>query len=331
VLFGAHVSTAGGLLSALGRAEAIGADLLQVHTQSPRAWRPAGYPGEVLAEYAAAVAAHRQLQATICHASYLINLATGEEELLERSRSCLVTNLEVATRMGARGLVLHVGSHRGAGFHGVLAAVASELSSALDKSEATLGAASCRLLLENTAGAGGTIGRSFEELAELVEACGDDRRLGVCLDTQHLFASGVCFESLEEADAVVDDFDRTIGLDRLGCIHLNDSKVPLGTNRDRHENLGEGHIGTKALGSLLSHPALQAVPAVLEVPGPESKGPGSRDIRTARLCHQSGTRRRAARSRRAAPPATRPPRPEPRPEPGGRRGSRPGRPPAGWP
>ncbi len=300
MLFGAHVSAAGGLLPALERAEAIGAEVIQLHTQSPRVWRPNDYPEELLETFAAMAARHRRVKVTVCHASYLINLASFDRALLEKSRACLVTNLEVATRMGAACLVLHIGSHLGSGFPTVLATVADELAAALDRAEERLGQESCRLLLENTAGAGGTIGRSFSELAAVIAACSGDRRLGICLDTQHLFASGVSFSSLEEADAVVAELDATVGLERLGCLHLNDSKVPLGANRDRHENLGEGCIGERALGSLLSHPALQGLPAVLEVPGPERKGPGPADVAAARRLHRNGLRRRHSRAARAA-------------------------------
>ena len=203
MLFGAHVSAAGGLLPAIDRAAGMGAEVLQVHTQSPRVWKPNDYSDELLAEFARRVSEHPVVVSTVCHASYLINLGTSDPGLLEKSRACLVRNLEVATRMGAIGLVLHVGSHRGSGFEGVVSKVAAELERALDDAEHLLGGASCRLLMENTAGAGGTIGRSFAELARVLDSTSADERLGICLDTQHLFASGVAYENLDEAEAVV--------------------------------------------------------------------------------------------------------------------------------
>ncbi|MGO9558896.1 MAG: deoxyribonuclease IV [Acidimicrobiales bacterium] len=295
MLFGAHLSAAGGLLPAIDRAAAVGAEVIQVHTQSPRVWKPNAYSPELLAEFALRVREHPSVVSTVCHASYLINLASPDPELLEKSRACLVKNLEVATLMGAFGLVLHAGSHRGVGFDEVLAGVALELEQALDHAEDLLGGPCCPLLIENTAGAGGTLGRSFTELARMIEAAGGDPRLGVCLDTQHLFASGVSFDSLDDADEVLRSLDDEVGLERLGCLHLNDSKVPLGSNRDRHENLGEGMIGRRALGSLLGHPVLQALPAVLEVPGPERNGPTALDLAAARAIHAAGLRRRHRR------------------------------------
>ncbi|MGO9195944.1 MAG: deoxyribonuclease IV [Acidimicrobiales bacterium] len=321
MLFGAHVSAAGGLLPAIDRAAGMGAEVLQVHTQSPRVWKPNDYSDELLAEFARRVSEHPVVVSTVCHASYLINLGTSDPGLLEKSRACLVRNLEVATRMGAIGLVLHVGSHRGSGFEGVVSKVAAELERALDNAEHLLGGASCRLLMENTAGAGGTIGRSFAELARVLDSTSADERLGICLDTQHLFASGVAYENLDEAEAVVSSLAGEIGLDRLGCLHLNDSKVPVGSNRDRHENLGEGLIGRRALGSLLGHPALQELPVVLEVPGAERKGPGVADLLAAREIHAAGCRRWRNRLRRAIPQ----PPPAPLPAKDGRKGSRPGR------
>jgi deoxyribonuclease IV len=285
VLIGAHVRAGGKLVPALERAEEIGAEVVQVFTQSPRAWKPTQYSKEVLDGYRAAEAAHPLVQATYCHASYLINLATADGELLDKSRACLAANLAAAAGMGARGLVLHIGSHLGLGFEQCLPQVTRALAEALD----SVGS-DCPILLENAAGAGGTMGRSFEELARVLEGSGPE--LGVCLDTQHLWASGVSYSSVEEADRVVDDFDRVIGLPRLKCLHLNDSKVPLGANRDRHENVGDGAIGEKGLGALLGHPALSTLAAILEVPG-AGEGPRAEDVVAARRALEVGLALRA--------------------------------------
>jgi deoxyribonuclease-4 len=284
VLIGAHVRAGGKLVPALDRATEIGAEVVQVFTQSPRAWKPTQYAPEVLDAYRAAQAAHPLVEATYCHASYLINLATADAELLEKSRACLAANLAAAAGMGASGLVLHIGSHRGLGFEGCVPQVVAALEEALG----AVGAA-CPILLENAAGAGGTMGRSFEELAGVLEGSGPE--LGVCLDTQHLWASGVSFATLDEADAVVAAFDDTIGLERLRCLHLNDSKVPLGANRDRHENIGAGTIGEAGLGALLGHPALQGLAAMLEVPG-AGEGPRAEDVAAARRALAAGLARR---------------------------------------
>ncbi len=198
-------------------------------------------------------------------------------------------------------MVLHIGSHRGSGFENVLPGTAASLMEVLDGCSGSgdlSGSgdpAHCPILLENAAGTGDTVGRTFEELALVIEAAGNDQRLGVCLDTQHLWASGVTFGTVADADALVGAIEATVGLDRLRCMHLNDSKVPFGANRDRHENIGKGTIGSEALGALLGHPALQGLPAILEVPG-AGDGPRAEDIEAARQIWRAG---KALRSRSA--------------------------------
>jgi deoxyribonuclease-4 len=291
VLIGAHVKSSGGLDKALGRGRELGAEVIQIFTQSPRMWRAPTHSPDELAAYRAAQDAETLVRKTFCHATYLINLASPDADLAERSRDCLVENLVAASAIAASGVIVHVGSHRGEGFEHVIGPVAARLRSALDEAGDVLGSVTCPLLLENAAGAGGTVGRTFDELARLIAAAGDDHRLGVCLDTQHLFASGVPYRDLGEADAVVSSIRASVGLDRLGCIHLNDSKVTLGANRDRHENLGAGEIGMKALGLLISHPGLSRVPSILEVPG-SGEGPRAQDVATARSILARGVARR---------------------------------------
>ncbi len=282
---GAHVRAGGDLLPALARGAEIGADVVQVFTQSPRAWKPRQYGDEVLEAYRDAQARATQVRQTFCHATYLINIAAADPEVLARSQACLLANFAVATAIGARGLVLHVGSHRGRGFEASLPQVVDALLRTL----ADQPGGECPIVLENAAGTGDTVGRTFDELAAILQSAGsdDDRRLLVCLDTQHLWASGVDYGSVDKADAVLAHFDDVVGLDRLQGLHLNDSKVELGANRDRHENIGEGTIGTDALGALLSHPALVAVPAILEVPG-DGHGARAQDLATARAALARG-------------------------------------------
>ncbi len=150
----------------------------------------------------------------------------------------------------------------------------------------------CPILLENAAGAGDTVGRSFEELALVIDEAGGDERLGVCLDTQHLWASGIPFGTVEEADDLVALIEATVGMSRLRCMHLNDSKVDFGANKDRHENIGDGTIGAEGLAALLGHPDLQGVPAILEVPG-EGDGPRTEDVVAARGVLEAGLALRA--------------------------------------
>jgi deoxyribonuclease-4 len=290
MLIGAHVRAGKGLVPALEHGADIGADAVQIFTQSPRMWKPSQYSDEVLAGYRAAQAEHPSVSSTFCHATYLINLASPDPELAARSRSCLTANLATADGMGAEGLVLHIGSHRGSGFDAALPGVAEALVGSLDDVDAD--AEGCPILLENAAGAGDTVGRSFEELAQVIEAAGSDERLGVCLDTQHLWASGIPFTTVGEADALVGLIDSTVGMGRLRCIHLNDSKVDFGANRDRHENIGDGTIGAGGLAALLGHPAIQEVPAILEVPG-EGDGPRTEDVTAARDVLRAGLTLRA--------------------------------------
>lgn len=285
---GAHVRAGGQIVKALERGADIGADVVQIFTQSPRAWKPSQYAPEVLEEYRDAQKAHPSITETFCHATYLINLATSDPELLSRSIACLDSNLDIASQLGASGLVLHVGSHKGSGFAECTSQVVSTIANALESN-------TCPILLENAAGAGGTVGRSFEELSILIEGVKTvipKAPIGVCIDTQHLWASGIGFGSVEEANEVWDAFDRLIGFEYLGCLHLNDSKVPFGANRDRHANIGEGSIGTAALGAFLSHPRLAGLAAILEVPG-AGDGPRTEDVSAARKCLAVGKSTRA--------------------------------------
>ncbi len=291
MLIGAHVSSSGGLLPALERGEAIGADVIQIFTTSPRAWKPAAFPPELLAQYRQAQLDNVTVQATFCHASYLINLATTDPDKLARSRTSLLHSLQVATAIGSAGLVLHLGSHLGAGYSTAVKPIAAELLRAIQTVEDLGGLSSAPILMENAAGAGGTCGRDFGELAAVLDAAGGHGRIGTCLDTQHLFASGADYSTMEAADRVVRTVAVTVGLDRLACIHLNDSKTEQGSNRDRHANLGEGLIGRTSLALLLGHPRLQNVPAVLETPGADGHGPRASDVVIAREIHADGLRR----------------------------------------
>jgi deoxyribonuclease IV len=298
VLIGAHVRGGGALVDRLERGQELGADAIQVFTQSPRAWKPTQYAPDVLAGYRAAARVHPSVRATFCHATYLINLATPDDTLYARSVECLVANLSVARGMGASGLVLHIGSHKGAGTESAVERVAEALRIGLDAADdpADDEAPDCPILLENAAGAGGTVGRTLEELEQVIAASGGDERLGICIDTQHLWASGVDYASLDRANAVVDEVKARFGMARLGCMHLNDSKVDFASNRDRHENLGDGTIGSDGLAALLGHPDLVNSPALLEVPG-EGDGPRGVDVAAARVILASGTAMRDGRPR----------------------------------
>ncbi len=291
---GAHVRGGGTLIPSLAAGDEIGATSIQVFVQSPRMWKPTQYARAVTDAFREAHAEHPRIGRVFCHATYLINLATGDPELYAKSVAALAHNVAVGRAMGADGVILHVGSHRGAGLEEVLPAVAEGLTRALDAGEP--GDPDCPILIENAAGAGGTVGRSLEEIAAIVAACGRDERLGLCLDTQHLWASGVDTTTPAGARRLVREVEDRVGLERLRALHLNDSKTEFGSNRDRHANIGEGTIGAEGLAALVGHARVRDLPLLLEVPG-DGDGPRAQDVVQAREVVRAGTamyRRRAA-------------------------------------
>ncbi|HEX7582054.1 MAG TPA: deoxyribonuclease IV [Gaiellaceae bacterium] len=272
---GAHVSSSGGIHTAIDRAEAIGAESVQVFTQSPRMWRQTNHDPATFERFR-----ERREEAAIagvlCHALYLCNFAAPDDAIYEKSIAALRSTMEIACTIGADGVVLHVGSHLGAGLEKGLERVVPALEQVLELCNDTTW-----LLLENSAGAGGTIGRSIDELATIFERLDAHPRLGVCLDSCHLYVSGVDVTDRAVLAALLDEVDATIGLDRLRALHVNDSAAPLGSNRDRHENIGEGLLGEQ-LGVFLGNPRLQGLPAVLETAGPEKRGPDANEVRKAK-------------------------------------------------
>ncbi len=267
---GAHVSSSGGIDKAVDRAVAIGAESVQVFTQSPRAWRPTNHDPASFERFREKTAA-AGLGGALCHAVYLTNLASPDPVTHERSVATLRNTTEVARAIGGH-VVFHVGSHLGAGLEAGLERVVPALEQALD-----LCTDETWLLMENSAGAGGTIGRSIEELATIHERMSRPERLGVCLDSCHLFVSGVDVTDPAALDACLDELDATIGLAKLRALHVNDSAAPLGSNRDRHANVLEGELGEK-MGVFLSNTRLQALPAVLETAGPAGHGPDAAEL-----------------------------------------------------
>jgi deoxyribonuclease-4 len=275
---GAHLSSAGGLDKAVDRAEAVGAESLQVFTQSPRTWRPTNHDPASFDRFRER-RAEVGLAGVFCHALYLCNFAAPDDAVYEKSVAALRNTMQVARAIGADGVVFHVGSHLGSGFEAGLERVVPAMEQVLD-----LSSDETWLLMENSAGTGGTIGRSIEELATLHERLGRHPRLGVCLDSCHLYASGVDVTDPATLDAMLDELDSSIGLDRLRALHVNDSEAPLGSNRDRHANILEGLLDER-LGVFLGNPRLQGLPAVLEVAGPDKKGPDEHEIRKAKELH----------------------------------------------
>ena len=295
VIPGAHVSTSGGIHTAIDRAEAIGGESLQIFTQSPRTWRQTNHDPANFERFKER-RAEAGIQNIVCHALYLVNLATPDEEIYEKSVTTLMNTVDVACAIEADGVVFHVGSHLGAGFEAGLEHVVPALERALERCSETTW-----LLIENSAGAGGTIGRSVDELAVLVDRLDRHPRLGICLDSCHLWVSGVDVTDRMALDVCVDEVEERIGLDRLRALHVNDAGAPFDSNRDRHANLGEGEIAD-GMSVFLGHPKLQELPTILEVPGPDGHGPDANEIQKLRDLHSRGLKRARPGRKAAAPP-----------------------------
>lgn len=271
VVAGAHVSSGGGIYRAIDRARRLDADALQIFTQSPRMWRPTNHAPEALERFK--LDRHEQgIEAVVCHALYLINLANPDREIYEKSRAALNNTAEVASVIEADAVIFHVGSHLGHGLDSALPQVADAIGDALSRCKGETW-----LLLENSAGAGGTIGRSTAELATIIDELDRPDRLGICLDSCHLYVSGVDVGDRGVLDELVSELDGAIGLDRLRCLHVNDAKAELGSNRDRHANLLEGELGQR-LEVFLTHPGFAGLPAILETPGAEGKGTDAAEV-----------------------------------------------------
>ncbi len=287
MLIGAHVSQSGGLPKAIERGVDLGCEAIQIFNQSPRMWRPTAYTEENFAAFREAMDGS-PIDAVVIHAVYLLNCGSDDPEIREKSLKSLIQSLSVGDGIGASGVVLHPGSAKAGDVGEAIARAGEVIAEALQETDA------CPLHLENTAGAGGTLGRSFEELARLVEAGGGSSRLGVCLDSCHLLASGYDVRTAAGLSETIDRFDELVGLQRLGSLHLNDSVNPLGSNRDRHADIGEGELGQAGCAAFLSEPRFDALPCVLETPGPDKQGPTRQELER---CHalRDAARTEAAR------------------------------------
>jgi deoxyribonuclease IV len=282
VEFGAHVSSAGGIDTSIDRIVAIGGDCVQLFTQSPRMWRPTNHTEEAIEAFRAKRTEHG-IGGVVCHALYLCNLAAPDRTIHKKSVTALQATVDAASAIGADGVIFHVGSHLGAGFKAGLNRTSRALAQILERCDGDTW-----LLIENSAGTGGTIGRSLEELQTLLDRLDGHPRLGLCLDSCHLYASGYDVTRPEQVDELVRELDARIGLDRLRALHVNDSATPLGSNRDRHADLLEGEMGEN-LGAFLAHPRLQHLSAYLETPGKDRTGVAAEDIEKLRELHARWT------------------------------------------
>ena len=276
MLFGAHCG--GGIKGALDRAIEIGADAVQLFAQSPRMWRFPQHAEEDLARFRQR-RAEAGIGSVLVHALYLCNLTTPDDVIFGKSLDTMRATVDAACGIGADGVVFHVGSHLGTGFEAGLERCVPALREVLDHCSDTTW-----LLLENSAGAGGTIGRSVDELAAIVDSLDGHERLGICLDACHLYVSGVDVGDPVAWAATLAAIEARIGLDRLRALHVNDAAAPLGSNRDRHANVLEGELGER-LGAFLAHEAVQGLPAVMETPGPEGSGPDEAELQKLRDLH----------------------------------------------
>ncbi len=289
MLIGAHVSNAGGLSKAVERGVQRGCRAIQIFNQSPRMWRPTAYTDDDFAEFRQAIGSS-PIKGVLIHAVYLLNCASEDSEIAKKSLASLIQSLRVGDGIGAIGVVLHPGSAKTGDLPQAIARAGKVIKEALAESER------CALHLEDTAGAGGTLGRSFEELQRLVDASGAHKRLAVCLDSCHLLASGYDVRTTQGLSDTIEHFDRILGPKRLGSLHVNDSAAPLGSNRDRHAVLGKGELGDKGCATFLSEPRFDRLPCVLET-GSDEGAPSADDVALAFKLRKRGkaSRKRAKR------------------------------------
>lgn len=271
MVLGLHVGASGGVENAPGRAAKEGGESVQIFAGSPRMWRKTVYSSEQGGKFQAAIEEHG-IKESFIHVMYLTSYGTADEEHRKKSVDAFITALQNCDTLGARGAITHLGSHKGDGFETALPRIRACLEQVL---ESDTGA---EVILENSAGAGDTIGGTFNEIGQIIRACNNHPRLKVCLDTAHAFTSGYDLRTPDQWNKLMRQFDEAIGLDRLSVIHLNDSKYDIDTYKDRHENIGDGYIGAEAFRSVVNDSRLQDIAGILEVPGVEGKGPDKENI-----------------------------------------------------
>lgn len=268
---GAHVSSAGGPQNAFPRAAEIGAEAVQLFISAPQQWRLPNLKDEQVAAFKEA---HQAAGIpAFFHGVYLMNFASQDPAILEKSVASLTSYLQWADKLGVVGTIFHVGSHLGAGFEPMLEQMCRLLRQCLEAAQNE-----SLMILENSAGQGNCVGKDFAELGALVRGLDNDPRVAICVDTCHAFAMGYDIRTREGCEMAFEELDREVGLDRLVAVHANDSKMPLGGVRDRHENIGDGHIGYEGFRAFMSHPAVRDVPFLLEVPGLDNKGPDEENV-----------------------------------------------------
>lgn len=267
---GAHVSAAGGLDKAIDRAESIGAETIQIFASSPRVWESKEPTEENISAFREK-SSKANISPVFLHAPYLVNMG-GDKVLVEKSIETLVRHLKIGKNVGATGVIFHLGSHKGVGFENVRSQTVDSIQRILAKTSSGIS-----LIIENSAGMGSHIGSSFDEIGTLIKDV-NNPRIKVCLDTQHCIAAGYNIADTDGIMSSLDEFDKMIGLSNLVAVHANDSKMELGAGVDRHENIGEGYIGIKGFENIMSYPAFNNIPFILEVPGFDKKGPDKQNL-----------------------------------------------------
>lgn len=266
---GGHVSTGGGLHNAIVNTLAIGGNAMQIFAGSPRTWARSLYVPKIVKDFRLKLNDY-DLKPIYIHALYLTNLASNNPELLTKSKQALITDMQNSAAIGSSGVVLHIGSHQGRGWPASRALVIESIQEVLENTPKE-----SILLLENSAGQQGKIG-SLPELRDILATI-SSTRLRVCLDTAHAYEAGYNFTTPEGLSIWLKEIESTVGFDKVELLHLNDSKTPLGSGRDNHQNIGEGYIGEAGLRALINHPKLSHLPLILEVPG-DGSGPDKANI-----------------------------------------------------
>jgi deoxyribonuclease-4 len=267
---GGHVSSSGGLHNAVTNTLAIGGSAIQIFAGSPRMWARSLYPLKVAEDFKKLVI-ENDVNPVYIHALYLTNLASDNPEMRAKSVAALTIDMKNAAAINSAGVILHIGSHQGRGWQADKAQVIDSIKEVLNNTPDN-----AILLLENSAGQQGKIG-SLLELKDILDAI-PSPRLRVCLDTAHAFEAGYNFTTAEGLEMWIKEIESTISLDKIELFHLNDSKTPLGSGRDNHQNIGDGYIGEAGIKLLINHPKLAHLPLILEVPGIEGMGPDKENI-----------------------------------------------------
>ncbi len=266
MLIGGHVSIAGGISKAVERAAERGFNVIQMFASSPRSYKVNAYPDKEIDRFRTLYREHG-MRGLFFHAIYLLNLASSNPDLVGLSVDSLVGYMQFGTVLGAIGTIFHIGSSRERDFDGVKDQVVDKMTEILQKTPEDQ-----FLIMENAAGSGRIVGDTLAELVYIFKRL-NSPRVKVCLDTQHLFATGIDLRRQDACHDWLKEFDQKIGLDNLACVHTNDSKAPLGSKKDRHENIGQGEIGSTGLKNFLSHPFMKDKPLILETPGFDDQGP----------------------------------------------------------